>query len=179
MSSVGNPLLEDWSVLDPEFALPPFPLIKPEHFKPAFTSAFASHLADLQAIVDNPSVDFDNVMAAYDRAGHDQEKISLVFSNLTRSLSLPPTLSLSLSPPPLPFTPFLPPPPPFFPPYFHILPSFPPSHVLPFFRSSSSLNVPALQAVQTEMAPLLAAHESKVYTLPGLFEKIKTVHADR
>jgi peptidyl-dipeptidase Dcp len=48
-SDSANPLLADWIVLDPEFGLPPFALIKPEHFRPAFDVAFRSHLSDLQA----------------------------------------------------------------------------------------------------------------------------------
>lgn len=45
------------------------------------------------------------------------------------------------------------------------------------FSNLCSSNSPAeLQAVQLEMAPVLAAHRSKVYTTPGLFERIERVH---
>jgi len=122
-----NPLLQDWTVLDPEFGLPPFSLVEPAHFRPAFDSAMASNLADLQAIVDNSEEpNLDNVIGALDRAGSDMAKIGMLFSNLT-----------------------------------------------------SSLNTEPLQQVQTEMAPLLAGHESAIFTFPGLFDKIERVHAAR
>ena len=38
---------------------------------------------------------------------------------------------------------------------------------------------PELQAVELEMAPLLAAHTNKVYTFPGLFTRVHTVHEAR
>lgn len=45
------------------------------------------------------------------------------------------------------------------------------------FSNLCSSNCPAaLQAVQLLLAPILAAHESKVFTFPGLFPKISTVH---
>ena len=45
-----------------------------------------------------------------------------------------------------------------------------------FDNLCSSNAPPELQAVQLEVAPILAVHESKVYTLPGLFERIACVH---
>ena len=42
-----------------------------------------------------------------------------------------------------------------------------------------SVGVPELQAVELKMAGPLAAHENKVYTLPGLFAKIDAVHSQR
>jgi len=87
----------------------------------------ASHLTELQAIVDDKSeTRFETVMAVFDRAGGELDKISMVFSNLT-----------------------------------------------------SSLNTPELQTVQTEMAPLLAGHTTKIYTLPGLWTKIDKAHNQR
>lgn len=40
----------------------------------------------------------------------------------------------------------------------------------------SSLNPPELQAVQTQMAPLLSRHSSQTYQIPGLFHAIQQVH---
>jgi peptidyl-dipeptidase Dcp len=48
-----------------------------------------------------------------------------------------------------------------------------------FSNLCSSNGIPELQAVETKMAGPLAAHENKVYTLPGLFSKIDTVHQAR
>ena len=48
------------------------------------------------------------------------------------------------------------------------------------FSNLCSSNAPeALQKVQLEMAPLLASHESAVYTYPGLFSRIAAVHESR
>jgi len=57
-------------------------------------------------------------------------------------------------------------------------------HVLDKVRSvysnmCSSLNTDELQAVQTEMSPILSRHASKCTTLPGLFEKINAVYQNR
>lgn len=41
---------------------------------------------------------------------------------------------------------------------------------------TSSLNTPAMQAVQTRMAPVLSRHNSKAYDIPGLFEKIEKLY---
>jgi peptidyl-dipeptidase Dcp len=43
----------------------------------------------------------------------------------------------------------------------------------------SSMNTEELQAVQTELSPILSRHRSKTYTLPGLFDKIDQVHQKR
>ena len=38
---------------------------------------------------------------------------------------------------------------------------------------------PDLQAVELEMAPILANHSSKIYTFPGLFARMDALHAAR
>ncbi len=43
----------------------------------------------------------------------------------------------------------------------------------------ASATSPPLQAVELEMAPRLAAHESRVMMMPGLFERVDAVHAER
>ncbi len=48
-----------------------------------------------------------------------------------------------------------------------------------FHNLASSETSPALQAVEREMAPQLAAHHSKVYTHAGLFARIDALHARR
>ena len=40
----------------------------------------------------------------------------------------------------------------------------------------SSLNTKEMQQVQTRLSPILSRHSSKIYTLPGLFDKIATLH---
>ena len=76
----SNPLLQSWS--SQPFNLPPFGLIAPSHFKPAFASAMEAHLADLRSIVDDESEPtFDNVIAPYDRAGAQLGKAGSVFGS--------------------------------------------------------------------------------------------------
>jgi peptidyl-dipeptidase Dcp len=48
-----------------------------------------------------------------------------------------------------------------------------------FFNLTSSETSPALQAVETRMAPLLAAHESWIYMHRGLFARIDHLHERR
>jgi peptidyl-dipeptidase Dcp len=48
-----------------------------------------------------------------------------------------------------------------------------------FYNLTSSETSPALQAVEREMAPLLAAHDSRVYTHAGLFARIDALHEGR
>lgn len=48
-----------------------------------------------------------------------------------------------------------------------------------FDNLCSSCAPPELQEVQLTIAPILAAHDNKIYTFPGLFERIAAVHANR
>ena len=85
-SATNNPLLQSWS--SQPFHLPPFHLIKPSHFKQAFTEAMNEHLIDLQTIVNNDSPPtFENTIVAFDRAGSLLSKVSAVFSNMCSSLN--------------------------------------------------------------------------------------------
>src|SRR5258707_15719611 len=43
----SNPLLGEWTRPD---ETPPFPAIRPEHFRPAFDRAMAEHMAEIEAI---------------------------------------------------------------------------------------------------------------------------------
>ena len=87
MDAAVNPLLIDWDELG---ALPPFELIRPAHFGPAFSQAMASHRAELAAIVSRPEpANFDNTLAAFDRAGAALQRVSSVFHNLAASATSP------------------------------------------------------------------------------------------
>ncbi|MEO5881471.1 MAG: peptidase M3, partial [Caldimonas sp.] len=46
-----------------------------------------------------------------------------------------------------------------------------------FYNLTSSETSPALQAVERDMAPLLAAHDSRVYMHRALFARIEALHA--
>ena len=48
-----------------------------------------------------------------------------------------------------------------------------------FHNLTSSETSPALQAVEREMAPVLAGHDSRVYTQAALFARIDALHAAR
>src|SRR5579863_9363203 len=78
-----NPLLEDWAT---PYGLPPFERIAPEHFRSAFTAAFAEHKAEIAAIAANSTpADFDNTIAALERSGRKLKRISALFFNLAHS----------------------------------------------------------------------------------------------
>jgi peptidyl-dipeptidase Dcp len=82
-----NPLLQPW--VGP-LAMPPFEVVRPEHFAPAFTIAMAAHVADLDAIANNPEpVSFANTALALDRAGELLNRVHSVFANLTNAHTNP------------------------------------------------------------------------------------------
>ena len=73
-----NPLLAEW---DTPFQSPPFHLIEPHHFIPAFEVAMREHLAEIDAIVNNPEPPtFENTIVAFDRAGGLMRRISPILS---------------------------------------------------------------------------------------------------
>ena len=80
---IDNPLTKAWET---PYGLPPFELIKPEHFAPAFEAAMGEHKAEIDAIAANTEApDFQNTMAALDRAGEAFGRVAGVFFNLTAS----------------------------------------------------------------------------------------------
>jgi peptidyl-dipeptidase Dcp len=79
-----NPLLAPWTT---PFGVPPFDLIRPEHFVPAFEQAMAEHLAEIAAIGANPEApSFANTVEALERSGLALARVSAVFHNLVSSL---------------------------------------------------------------------------------------------
>ena len=121
-----NPLLGNWYE-GPDaqpYGIAPFGKIKAEHFKPAFAVGMKEHLDELRSIasIDDNEATFENIIAAFDRAGGTLSKVNLIFSNLC-----------------------------------------------------STYNTPDLQPVQMEMSTILANHNSQVYTMPGLYEKMKLI----
>ena len=84
----SNPLLQTWQT---PYGLPPFELIKPEHFVPGFEHALGAHRADVDSIADNRDPPtFDNTVAALDRSGRDLSRIAKLFFNLAASETSPP-----------------------------------------------------------------------------------------
>ena len=85
--ATSNPLLQPW---DTPYGLPPFASLQAEHFKPAFDAAFSEHRAELDAIASNRApADFDNTVAAFDRAGRSLARLDGLFYNLTASETSP------------------------------------------------------------------------------------------
>ena len=81
--SEKNPLLEPWTG---PFEAPPFDLLKPEHFRPAFDLALEEARAEIAAIAKNPAPPtFQNTIEALERSGRSLDKVSSVFFNLAGS----------------------------------------------------------------------------------------------
>jgi peptidyl-dipeptidase Dcp len=75
--STANPFFEDWS---PPFGLPPFGLVAPEHFPPAFARAFAAHAAEVAAIAANAAEPtFANTVEALESSGEALTRVDSVF----------------------------------------------------------------------------------------------------
>lgn len=78
-----NPLLEAW---DTPFGIPPFAMIGPEHYSPAFDAAFAEHKAEIAAIAADPApATFANTIVALERSGRSLRRVASVFFNLTHA----------------------------------------------------------------------------------------------
>ncbi len=85
--TTDNPLLADWST---PFGLPPFSLIRAEHFAPAFEVAMRRQRDEVDAIARQAAPpDFDNTVAAFDRSGRLLGRIENVFHNLSASHTSP------------------------------------------------------------------------------------------
>jgi peptidyl-dipeptidase Dcp len=83
MDAPINPLLTHW---DAPFGLPPFALVRPEHFKPAFERGMREHrdeLAQIGSQAEAPS--FDNTMARFDASGRLLSRVESLFHNLAAS----------------------------------------------------------------------------------------------
>lgn len=76
-SQMSNPLLGHWTG---SFELPPFPSIRPVHFRPAFDRALADHRAEIASIAENPAgPSFENTIAALEASGRDLERMANLF----------------------------------------------------------------------------------------------------
>ena len=85
--SSSNPLLLPWST---PFGVPPFDLIRPEHFAPAFEHAMAEHRQEVAAIGADPAPPtFANTVEAMQRSGRLLSRVGAAFSNLVVSLGGP------------------------------------------------------------------------------------------
>ena len=88
-----NPLLATWNT---PFGVPPFDLVKVEHYKPAFMEAMAQHNAEIDAIVNSKKKPtFENTIVAYDKAGALMSKVRPVFSAVNSGNATPEILAIS------------------------------------------------------------------------------------
>ncbi len=66
------------------YGMPPFDLIRDEHFVPAFERGMAQQTTDIEAIAANPdAASFDNTIVAMERSGRLLSRARRVFRNLT------------------------------------------------------------------------------------------------
>lgn len=79
--SISNPLLAPW---ENNFKIPPFDLIKNEHYFPAFEKAVASLKAEIDTIVNNNEAPtFQNTIVALEKTGSELSRVVGVFANIT------------------------------------------------------------------------------------------------
>lgn len=72
-----------FAAYDTPFHVPPFDIIKPEHFVPAYEKGMEEQKAEIDALVNNPDEPtFDNTIAALGRAGKLLSEVSRVFGGL-------------------------------------------------------------------------------------------------
>jgi peptidyl-dipeptidase Dcp len=76
-----NPFFSEY---DTPFKVPPFDIIKPEHFIPAYEKGMEQQNAEIEKIVNNPDFPtFDNTIVALDRSSKLLSEVSKVFSGLS------------------------------------------------------------------------------------------------
>src|SRR3989454_615359 len=81
-----NPLLEKWT--GPYGGVPPFDKVKVADFKPALETAMAKNLKEIDAIAKNPAKpDFENTIAAFERAGKPLERVSAIYRVFSSTMS--------------------------------------------------------------------------------------------
>lgn len=81
--NTANPLLIDWTT---PYGLPPFDLLRPEHYGSALDAAMEVHSQELNALADQKAApSFENTIAALDRSGALFNRVALTFFNLTSS----------------------------------------------------------------------------------------------
>lgn len=76
-----NPFFSEYKT---PFQVPPFDIIMPEHFIPAYEAGMAEQKTEIEAIANNPETpDFDNTIGALSRSGRLLSKVSRVFGGLS------------------------------------------------------------------------------------------------
>ena len=79
----ANPFAQRSSL---DYELPPFALIKEEHYLPAFYEGCTQQLAEVQTILDTPgAATFENTIVALEKSGQMLTRMLLVFFNKSSS----------------------------------------------------------------------------------------------
>ena len=79
-----------WTWTGPYEGVPPFDKADPKLFPAAFEEAIASRQAEVDAIIANPAKpNFENTIAAMERAGKKLERVNAVFDVMTANISNP------------------------------------------------------------------------------------------
>ncbi|UCE40125.1 MAG: M3 family metallopeptidase [Candidatus Aminicenantes bacterium] len=79
--TTDNPFFAEY---DTPFKVPPFDIIKPEHFIPAYEKGMELQKAEIEKIINNPeSPTFDNTIVALDRSNKLLSDVSRVFGGLS------------------------------------------------------------------------------------------------
>src|SRR5688500_14216746 len=87
-AKVTNPLLAKWS--GPYGGVPPFDLVKVEHFKPALEAAMAEQLAEVEKIVANPApATFESTLAALERGGQTMNRVGTAYGVFSSTMNTP------------------------------------------------------------------------------------------
>ena len=82
-AKIENPFFSEFST---PFGVPPFDLIKNEHYLPAFEKGMADNKKEVEAIVANPEPpSFANTVEALERSGALLTRVGAVFHNMTNS----------------------------------------------------------------------------------------------
>ena len=109
-----------------EYEVPPFAHIKDEHYLPAFYGGMEEQLVEVDAIIAQPEVTFENTIVALEKSGRTLLRVALVF-----------------------------------------------------FNKSSSDTSDALDAIEAEIAPKLAAHQDAIKLNPQLWSRIEKLYNKR
>jgi peptidyl-dipeptidase Dcp len=81
VSEMSNPFFEKSTL---PYGMPPFDLIKNEHYVPAFERGMAEQMTEIQAIASNPEpASFENTIVALELSGQMLTRTQAVFYNLT------------------------------------------------------------------------------------------------
>ncbi|MDX2443566.1 MAG: M3 family metallopeptidase [Bacteroidales bacterium] len=81
LSELDNPFFSEY---DTPFEVPPFELIEPEHYIPAFEKGMLDHKAEIEKLVNSrKEPTFENTIEAYDRSGELLGKVASVFFSQT------------------------------------------------------------------------------------------------